>query len=185
MSELAEPLEPASLDREELARRWTEVVNDPALSNLPYRMETNKWGHIEMTPPPSPRHMDVSTRLALLLHETLGGKAFTECAIVTSEGVRVADVVWCSEDYVKRHQNVFSNWEASLPEAPELCIEVMSPSNLVAELKEKMRLYLEAGAKEGWIVYPDFKIEIYDTGGQRTASQYAIDISRIRDALKP
>ena len=39
MSELAAPLEPASLDREELARRWEEAVNDPVLRNLPYRMK--------------------------------------------------------------------------------------------------------------------------------------------------
>jgi Uma2 family endonuclease len=184
MSEPTTQLEPSSLDREEFARLWEEVVNDPVLSNLPYRMEMNKWGHIEMTPPPSPRHMDVSTRLAILLREVLGtGKVFPECAIVTSGGVKVADVVWCSDEYVKRHREVFSSWRASVPEAPELCIEVMSPSNLAAELKEKVKLYLEAGAKETWIVYPDFRIEIYDADGPRPAPRLPIDLDRIRRSL--
>ena len=60
----------------------------------------------------------------------------------------------------------------------------MSPSNLVAELKEKMSRYLEAGAEEGWVVYPDLRIDIFDANGQRPASQYAIDMNRVRDALK-
>jgi hypothetical protein len=53
-------------------------------------------GHIEMTLPASPRHMETATAVVDVLRGLLGGKAFTECAIVTPGGVKVADVVWCS-----------------------------------------------------------------------------------------
>ena len=73
MSEMLDELERYSLARETLAQRWVDVVNDPVLRNLPYRIELNKWGHIEMTPPASPMHMRLATRLAVLLEKLLGG----------------------------------------------------------------------------------------------------------------
>ena len=35
---------------EALAMRWTEVCNDPALRSLPYKIELNAWGKIEISP---------------------------------------------------------------------------------------------------------------------------------------
>jgi len=184
MSAILEDLQPSSLAQEELAQRWAQLVNDPVLRNLPYRIELNKWGHIEMTPPASPMHMDIATTLALSLRETLGAKTLTECAITTAGGVKVADVAWCSASYLERHRDAFSNWEATLSQAPELCIEVMSPSNLAGELKEKIVLYLQAGAQEAWIVYPDRRIEIFDIDGKRSTSRFQVDIAGLEAALR-
>lgn len=172
------------LAREELAQRWAQVLQDPVLRNLPFRMELNRWGHVEMTPPASPGHMRVATRLALLLRETLGGDAFTECAIVTSSGVKIADVVWCSQAFLERNRNALATMQPSLPEAPELCVEIMSPSNLPAELSEKAALYLEAGAQESWIVHRDFGVQILGPDGERDRSQFQVDIAHIRSALQ-
>ena len=183
MSETLEELERYSLARETLAHRWVDVVNDPVLRNLPYRIELNKWGHIEMTPPASPMHMRLATRLAVLLEKMLGGEAFTKCAIATPGGVKVADVAWCSAAFLERLRTSFSNWEASLPEAPELCVEVMSPSNLAGELKEKSGLYLQSGAKETWILYPDLTIEISDLAGAKEKSSLPIDLVQLRTEL--
>jgi len=179
MSETLDELERYSLARETLAQRWVEVVNNPMLRNLPYRIELNKWGHIEMTPPASPMHMRLATRLAVLLEKLLGGEAFTECAIATSGGIKVADVAWCSAAFLERLRSSFSNWEASLPEAPELCVEVMSPSNLAGELREKGGLYLQSGAKETWILYPDLTIEIRDSTGVKDKSSLPIDLMQL------
>jgi Uma2 family endonuclease len=38
-----------------------------------------------------------------------------------------------------------------LTRAPEICVEVLSPSNTVKEIEEKTVLYFEAGASEVWI----------------------------------
>ena len=170
--------------RDELARRWAQVVEDPTLRNLPYRMELNRWGHIEMTPPASPGHMRIATRLASLLREVLGGDAFTECAIATSAGVKVANVVWCSDAFLERSRSALLTMQASLAEAPDLCIEVMSPSNLLAELAEKTALYLEAGAKESWIVHPDLTVRVIDRQGERERSQFQVDLTKLRSGLQ-
>ena len=37
------------------------------------------------------------------------------------------------------------------PQAPEICVEVLSPSNTDAEIQEKVALYFDAGAQEVWI----------------------------------
>src|SRR3954451_8133777 len=183
MSETLDELEQYSLARETLVQRWADVVNDPVLRNLPYRIELNKWGHIEMTPPASPMHMRLASRLAAVLEKLLGGEAFTECAIATTGGVKVADVAWCSPAFLERLKTSFSNWEASLPEAPELCVEVMSPSNLAGELKEKSSLYLQSAAKEVWILYPDLTIEIRDLAGPKDKSSLPIDLVQLQAEL--
>ena len=36
-------------------------------------------------------------------------------------------------------------------QAPDICVEVLSPSNTEAEIEEKTALYFDAGAQEVWI----------------------------------
>jgi hypothetical protein len=57
-----------------LHQRWEQVLRDPVLRELPYRIELNKWGHIEMTPQDSPRHMELASDVVILLRERLGGE---------------------------------------------------------------------------------------------------------------
>ncbi len=50
--------------------------------------------------------------------------------------------------------------------APELAIEVVSPSDSAEDLELKAQQYLQAGAIEVWIVYPRTKtVHIFDIGG--------------------
>ncbi len=37
------------------------------------------------------------------------------------------------------------------PQAPDICVEIMPPSNSWGEMHMKAGLYLEAGAREVWI----------------------------------
>ncbi len=159
----------------ELVLRWAGILEDPSLRNLPYRIELNKWGHIEMTPPANPRHMSIASSLVRLLEDRLGSKSFTECAIVTSGGLRVADVVWCSTAFLTRHTRIWEEWAAAFEEAPELCIEVMSPSNTYGELQERVQLYLDAGAQEAWIVHSSGQVDVFGAEAPRSASRLVTD----------
>ena len=40
---------------------------------------------------------------------------------------------------------------------PDLAVEIASPSNTVAELREKATIYLRGGTELVWILYPDRK----------------------------
>ena len=75
-----------------------------------------------------------------------GGESFPECAVDTSDGTKGPDVVWASEPRLKRYFDL-----ASWPEAPEICVEVMSQTNTPEEMAQKRRLYFEKGAQEVWI----------------------------------
>ncbi len=55
-----------------------------------------------------------------------------KCAINTSDGVKVADVVWCSEE---RFNQIEEEVSASI--APEICIEVKSVGNTLDEIQLK------------------------------------------------
>jgi Uma2 family endonuclease len=47
--------------------------------------------------------------------------------------------------------------------APDLAVEVVSPSETAADLHKKTRQYLAAGCQVVWIVYPDSReIEVHD-----------------------
>src|SRR4029077_8113520 len=56
----------ASQTRFNLAR-WTEILADPELSKLPNRIETDRHGHVIMSPPPAFTHADRQGQIADLL----------------------------------------------------------------------------------------------------------------------
>jgi Uma2 family endonuclease len=74
------------------------------------------------------------------------GRVVTECPLSTADGVKAVDVAWLAPD---RRQEVRSL--ICLIKAPEICVEVLSPSNTPDEITEKIALYFETGAKEVWI----------------------------------
>lgn len=124
---------------------WDDVLANPHLQNLPFKIELNRWGRIEMSPA-SNRHGMVQVDVAAELRQRSGGRVIVECSIQTSDGVRVADVAWVSDARLARFGDA-----TPFPGAPELCVEIMSPTNSWAEMHMKAALYLEAGAEEVWI----------------------------------
>ena len=127
-------------------KRWAELCADPALAALEYRIETDGYGHILMSPPPGFDHSGHQSDIVLELNRHLpNGRTLAECPISTSDGVKGADAAWISRKRVGRavKQNV-------LVIAPEICVEVLSPSNTRAEMMAKKALYFEAGAEEVW-----------------------------------
>jgi Uma2 family endonuclease len=55
--------------------------------------------------------------------------------------------------------------------APNLVIEILSPSNTAIEMYRKLELYRSAGVKEYWIIDPEQKlIEVYRLNGDRYES---------------
>ena len=156
---------------EALLMRWDEVLRDPSLQDLPYKIELNAWGKVEMSPA-SVRHGQLQAALAVELAQQLSdGVTITECPIVTDIGIRVPDLAWASAEFMNQHQG-----RSPLPFAPEICIEVVSPSNLLAEITEKTRAYLAAGATEVWLVTEDGSIRIIDRSGEKTGSAFPITV---------
>lgn len=139
---------------------WSEVVGNPLLRDLPFKIELNKFGKLLMSPA-SNEHGRIQSRLAAqLLNKSGKGEVITECSIDTSDGVKVADVAWLSENFVAEFGFV-----TPYPKAPELCVEIVSPSNSKIEIRTKVDLYLAKGAQEVWIAYSLDNIEMYSCTG--------------------
>jgi len=128
-------------------RRWTELLADPEVNKIEWRVETDRYGHIMVMPPPAPKHGAFQSRIAFLLQTNLSnGTTITECPVSTADGVKAADVAWASP---ARMAELGDN--SCFPRSPEICVEVLSPDNTDAEIREKMELYFDAGAKEAWV----------------------------------
>ena len=147
---------------------WSEVINNPILQDLPFKIELNKFGKLLMSPA-SNSHGRIQMKMGNKLSTSLpNGEVISECSIQTSEGVKVADVVWASTEFI----NTFA-YKTPYPKAPEICIEIVSPSNSKAEIAEKIELYLAKGAVEVWISYDDGNIETYTHTGKINKSTLA------------
>lgn len=149
---------------------WTEVINNPLFKDLPFKIELNKFGKLLMSPA-SNQHGRIQMRIGNnLMNKLLRGEVIAECSIQTSDGVKVADVAWASDEFI----NTFA-YKTPYPKAPEICIEIVSPSNSKAELLEKVDLYLAKGAHEVWIVYEDGQILTFIHAGEIEKSAIAAD----------
>lgn len=126
--------------------QWETLCEDPRFQDLPYKVETNRFQQIIMSPA-STWHSDFQGEIAYLLKSLLPhGRILTEPGIQTSNGIKAPDVAWISKDRFAPHRRA-----SSLPFAPEICVEIVSPSNSDPELLAKRRLYFERGASEVWL----------------------------------
>jgi Uma2 family endonuclease len=141
--------------------KWQEVCENKYLQDLPFKIELNKWGQIVMSPA-KPKHSIYQGIIQELLNSMLDrGFAFPECAIATSDNVKVADVVWASDERL----NIIEDEDvASI--APEICVEIKSASNTLEEMESKKDLYLEAKAEEVWVCDQNGKLTFYNKQGK-------------------
>ena len=149
---------------------WQQICEDPQLRNLPYKIELNKTGQLIMTPARL-IHGAYQARIVKILAKILpSGECITEAAISTPKGTKVVDVAWFSS---QRWEQVKAQYES--PIAPEICIEILSPSNSKVEINTKKRLYFAGGAKEVWICDEQGKLTFWKQPGKLSCSELAHD----------
>ena len=65
--------------------------------------------------------------------------------------------------------------------APDLVVEILSPSNTAIEMRRKLNIYCEAGVPEVWIIDPEYKdVDIYLLESKR----YVLYSLKLGDTLK-
>lgn len=145
---------------------WQQVLDDKSLQDLPYKIELNAAGQIVMSPARN-KHANFQGEIEHLLRSLAPeGRVFPECAVMTTDNVKVADVVWISpERFAKvKEEDVYSI-------APEICVEVKSPSNSVLAIDAKVQLYLDAQAQEAWTCSEDGVMRFFDASGELAQSK--------------
>ncbi len=146
-------------------RRWSELLADPELAKIEGRIETDRHGHIIMSPPPAPSHGSYQSEIAHLLRSIMTqGRTITECPISTADGVKAADVAWASPESIRNLGN-----RSCFAQAPEICVEVLSPSNTEAEINEKRALNFDAGAQKVWVCTSNGSMRFFENGQNRPA----------------
>ncbi|HEV7405759.1 MAG TPA: Uma2 family endonuclease [Chthoniobacteraceae bacterium] len=127
-------------------QRWAEIHADPEFQNYQGRIETDRYGNIIMSPPANFRHGRFGSVISRKLEDLMPhGIGTHEAPINTPDGVRVADAVWVSLERLDEAETLLC-----LQQAPEICVEVLSPRNRLTEMKDKKTLYFAAGAIEVW-----------------------------------
>lgn len=144
---------------------WSELCEDPMLRDLPYKIETDRYGQIMMSPAKG-----WHSNRAGLIQDTLrdlmdGGRAMQEVPVQTSGGVKVPDVGWFSAERLAPIRR-----EAAYSIAPEICVEVLSESNTDEQMFEKMALYFATGAIECWLCSDDCEMRFFNSEGQLAQS---------------
>jgi Uma2 family endonuclease len=130
------------------------------LNDLPFKVELNRFNQIVMSPAHG-RHGRLQGKIIRLLMRWMeSGEVIPELAVDTSDNTKVPDVAWASDALLARHGK-----EASWSAAPELCVEVLSPSNPRQELELKRQLYFERGAQEVWVCDFQGAVSFYDPSG--------------------
>jgi len=163
MASLTLELQPQKTQTALNLRRWAELLADRELARFEGRIETDRHGHIIMSPPPAPGHGSLQLEIGHLLRNLLDhGRVLTECPISTADGVKAADVAWASPERMAELGN-----RVCFPRAPEICVEVMSSGNTEAEISEKMALYFDAGAKEVWLCAKGGAMSFFGQGATR------------------
>jgi Uma2 family endonuclease len=155
----------------ELREHWRQLATDPLVAAIPFKVELNEKGAIEVSPPTT-RHAFLQSFVSHELRlQRPDGTTFTECPVETEIGMRIPDVVWASPEFMQVHGT-----ESEFRAGPDLCVEVLSPTNTRAEIDEKIAAYLAAGAREVWVVGADGVPEIHTTGGRVATSSLGFDL---------
>lgn len=105
--------------------------------------------------------------VALLSRLLASGMMISKCSFQPREGVKVADVAWASDDFMRRNRR-----ENPFPEAPELCVGKFCrlPIRWPKWTKRKI-LYFARGAMEFWIYGKNGDILFYKNTGALSQSE--------------
>jgi Uma2 family endonuclease len=118
-----------------------------------YRLELVR-GMVVREPGPGELHGAADVNLTVALHtyvrEHRLGRVLTNVGFVLYESpgtVRFSDIAFVKRERLKREPQ-----EGILRMSPDLAIEVLSPSNRPAQMRDKVADYLDTGAAMVWVV---------------------------------
>lgn len=125
-------------------------------------------GEHYITPSPRIRHQEISRNLEWIIESYLkknrvGVILDAPCDVLLSNtDIVVPDLIYISNE----NKNIITR--ANIQGAPDLIIEILSPSNRIYDLELKRDLYEKYGVKEYWIIDPDEEmVEVYSLSGHR------------------
>ena len=113
-------------------------------------------GELVPMPPTSIEHGDISMNLISLLNSyvrenQLGRVYMPDTGFRVGERVLMPDIAFLSNEHIPDDRSKAS------PVPPDLAVEVVSPSDTLRRVEEKVFAYLEAQTQLVWVLSPTFK----------------------------
>ncbi|MCA9882290.1 MAG: Uma2 family endonuclease [Anaerolineae bacterium] len=122
-----------------------------------HRYELIEGEIVEMSPPTA-RNSELAAKLTILIGSyvylhNLGYMLSADGGYTLSPGtIRIPDCSFISKD----------RFPDGLPEriegGPDLAVEVISPSETATAIMKKVRMYLDAGTRLVWVIYPEDRV---------------------------
>jgi len=142
------------------ARQFLQLGEDPP----GVRLELVD-GEIAVSPSPIPEHSHVVFALATILKNHIDAHGLGELlgdvdTIFGEHDVRRPDVLF----FTKARRHLIKKKAIEGP--PDLCVEVLSPSSITTDRKDKFQQYAAGGVAHYWIINPEHRtIEAYSLDG--------------------
>jgi Uma2 family endonuclease len=155
--------------RDDLIQRWRALADDP---ESPDYFELDQFGDLILSPKPTPGHQAVASEVGFQLMGRLGPRAAVDVSILTDRGIRAPDVIWMPSD-----RWAACKGQSPLEVVPDVCVEVLSPSNTRQHIEMKIGAYLRGGAREVIVVGLKGEIEIFGPQGKRDTSALGIALA--------
>ena len=120
-------------------------------------------GELILVPRPRLKHQKIANELVtsfkIFLRENPIGEVYSDVDVYLGVKVVAPDVLFIA----KERLNIAE--ELNVQGAPDLVVEVLSPSTASYDKKKKSQLYFTNGVKEYWLVDPDQQlVEVFITG---------------------
>jgi Uma2 family endonuclease len=149
-----------------------------------------KEGHIELhhgevveAPPPKKGHQSIQNRLQSLLQRLAGERYIVHMEMAfrpaPENEVWVADV-----GCISRERDDATGDDEYLMGAPELVIEVLSPTNTVNEINDKMFICMANGCNSFWVIDPKRQLVSVTQGAVTTHYNVQATIRILHPAIE-
>ena len=155
-------------------KAFTPSISDRAFQELcadnpEARFETNKEGKLIVMSPTGSESGKFNLNLAFQVElwnrqHKLGVVFDSSTGFKLSNGaIRSPDVSWIEQE--RWDSLSIKQQRGFAPIEPDFVIELMSPTDDLIELQQKMSEYIDCGVKLGWLINPDSQqVEIYRLG---------------------
>lgn len=154
-----------------------------ATANRDLRLERTAQGELIVNPPTGwetgRRNWSISGELYLWWRNAgEPGEAFDSSTgfILPNGATRAPDASWVSEE---RWQALTSEQKGTFANiCPDFVVELRSRSDTLKSLQDKMREYIDNGARLGWLIDPQHRqVEIYRPGKDREVLENPAELS--------
>ena len=132
-------------------------------------------GELIVAPSPSRRHQDIVLTLGPLVNQFVRERGLGWAAVAPMDVILSDDVVVQPDILFVSNDRAAILTDANVRGAPDLTVEVLSPSTASMDRGDKMAVYGSHGVREYWIVDPDGEtVEVYVAGddGLTLAGRY-------------